>query len=74
MRSAVSDRGSGFRLEHRSQIPAPDREQQWIEKYRAVVTYRKPRRVQFRRVAFAAFTAATLGLGTLFFFHVHLLK
>jgi hypothetical protein len=72
--SAPSDRPIEFRLEHRNQNPALDGEQRWIEKYRAAITYSKPRRVQFRRVAFAAFTAATLGLGTLFFFHIHLLK
>jgi hypothetical protein len=72
--SAAFDQGSRVHLEQNTGAPAPDREQQWIEKYRAAITYNKPRRIHFRRVAFAAFTAATLGLGTLFAFHLYLLK
>jgi hypothetical protein len=70
---ALDDR-SRVRLEGDAAAPALDHEQQWIHKYRAAATYSKPRRVRLRRVAFAAFTAATLGLGTLFVFHIHLLK
>jgi hypothetical protein len=72
--SAVLDRRHGVHPVHSTGSSVPDCEQQWIEKYRAAITCGRPRRIQFRRIAFAAFTAATLGLGTLFVFHIHLLK
>jgi hypothetical protein len=51
-----------------------DREQQWIEKYRAAVDNRRPPRTNFPRILFGAFTAATLGLGIIYALQLHLLR
>lgn len=50
-----------------------DAEQQWIEKYRAALDERPPRRRRLFRVLLATVTLATLGLGSaLYLFGIHL--
>jgi hypothetical protein len=53
---------------------ALDREQLWIEKYRAAIDQTEQPRKRFPRMFFAAVTATTLGWGVLYAVHTHLLR